>query len=491
MHVGHQTGIVSWGAYVPPSRIPVSAIMSARRRRGHARPSRVTRPPSFLPFQLAIPSSSEDSTSMAVAACNRALTATSAVGCQRVGALFLGSESRGGYKVRPTSAVVAGLIGANRGMRVKDIEAACAGGIVALEDALDQVQVGKVSYALAVGSDVALYPPGGAELTQGAGAAAILVGSGPEVIARPLGSVALAAHVDDFFRRDGQEYPRYNARSSKQAYVELCSGAVAGLLDKLGLSLRDFSMAVFHVPYPGLTLDLARNGLSMSSADIARMVEPYLVGRHTGNTYTASCLLSLISALENARPGEKILVCSYGSGAVACALGFEVVAPVTSRRPQLQRMLDGGELISFGAYELWRQRYTQLRSQGGTPFEWLCRVDECTPDRVSVSLCRRCGRVQGVMRTPTCAYDDCGGTVASVSFPRHGVITDVTPVSGPVRLALAEGWIPLEMNGLDNGCGGRHVTLTTRVTEIEGCDGAVLYGPAYVDTTDRSQAAGG
>ncbi|MFX0194669.1 MAG: hydroxymethylglutaryl-CoA synthase family protein [Candidatus Hodarchaeota archaeon] len=495
MNVGNinAAGIIGWGVYIPPSRIDTVALDCYRTfgadSQSHLKVAN-RRCASLGVSQFAIPAVSEDSTTMAIEASVRALVANR-IAPERLGAIYLGSESRGEYKVRPTSAIIASYLGATREVWIKDIDTSCAGGAVALEDCLEKVALGKVEVGLAIGSDVALYPSGPAELTQGAGAAALLLGRGSGVMATLLDSFCTAVHSEDFLRRNGQEYPYLNPMCSKRLYQGLCREAVFGLLERLSYRIGDFDRIAFHTPYERLTLQLAKDGLGLTDEEIQTKVRPHLSARFIGNAYAASSLISLVLALELSRAGEKILLCSYGSGAMALALAFEVVhdgLAVISKKQTFREIISESRVQSIEVYEKWRELYSSLRRNGGSPFQYVCKVCPEGEVKQTISICRKCGRVQGIAPQPICSSDKCRGDMVQIRLPTLGQITEVTRYDRHLYRRFCDGFVPLETHNTGNHRIGERVRLTTRVIEVEGEEGPVCYGPAYVPEKCRIES---
>lgn len=486
-----RAGIIGWGVYVPPSRVD-AVELDCHRALGAVGPDLLAaakrRCTALGVNRFAVPSLGEDSTTMGIEASIRALDSGGRA-AEHVEAVYLGSESRGEFKVRPTSTIIASYLGVPRNIWAKDIDGACAGGAMALEDCLEKVALGKINLGLALGTDVAFYPPGPAELTQGAAAVAFLVGAGEDVVAVPLASHCSAFHSDDFFRRNGQIVPHLNAEASKRAYLGLSAEAINGLLKKLHATLGDFDRLVFHTPYERMVWTLTREKLGLTQEEVARKVSPHLVAHSIGNTYAASSLCSLARALDRSRKGEKILLCSFGSGAVALAVGFEVVRNVPGRRRR--RMVDYDRStdfrhMSFAEYETWRTRYWELRGRGGTPFDLLCRVEPRGNKFHTVHLCSKCGLVQGIAPEPICSCDSCRGQIVNLRLPERGILKETVPVRGSPRAGLNLGLLPFETD-----CGRRRPTgipveLAARIMEFVGADGPVCYGPAYIETVTKA-----
>ncbi len=259
--------------------------------------------------RVAVNAADEDAVTLAVAAAERALAAAP----QRVhvSSVLMGSESHP-YAVKPSAVVVAEALGLAPDVFASDLEFACKGGTAAmlLSAALVTARMG--DYALAIGADCPQSAPGSLlEASVGAGASAILMGPPASAIAVVEAAASAASDVTDFWRRDGQAFPSVVGKFSvDEGYMAHSERVVRALFEATQTKPSDYSACVFHQPYAALPSALAKS-LGFSAAQ----VKPGLVASRIGNTYSASCLLALTAVLEKAKPGERILLASFGSGA--------------------------------------------------------------------------------------------------------------------------------------------------------------------------------
>jgi hydroxymethylglutaryl-CoA synthase len=310
-------GIVGYGAYVPRYRLPAKEV--ARVWQGGK---------DHLPVrEKAVPGPDEDSLTMSVEAARNALL-RSAVDPADIGAVWVGSESHP-YAVKPTSTVVAEVIGATPFVLAAGLEFACKAGTEALQVAAGVVGSGMMRYALAIGADTAQGRPSDElEYTAGAGAAAFVVGPADESLAVLEGSVSYVTDTPDFFRRAGQRYPRHSGRfTGEPGYFGHVLPAARTLMEDLGHTPDDYAAVVVHQPngkFPiraitelGFTKDKARIGLLVESI---------------GNAYAGSSVLGLTAVLDEIEPGARVLLVSFGSGAGSDAFSFVTNGALAQRR---------------------------------------------------------------------------------------------------------------------------------------------------------------
>ncbi|MEI6411214.1 MAG: hydroxymethylglutaryl-CoA synthase [Bacteroidota bacterium] len=269
---------------------------------------------------------------------------------------------------------------------VLDMTFACIGAVDALQNTLDWVSTDPENIGIVVASDIAKYELGSSgEYTQGAGAVAMLVRWNPRLlVVRPLYGVAMES-VHDFYkprRERFTETPVFDGQYSNQCYQDRMNEALedfrrravaSGLFKSEqypALSER-WSRMIFHLPYAfhakrmflerfvserkakGVwAADVMRFGFQepeesafpdsksyekaqavflktvSESALYRRFVHDKLekaqrASQDTGNVYTASIFLALMSTLESDQQensnlkGKRFGFVAYGSGSKA------------------------------------------------------------------------------------------------------------------------------------------------------------------------------
>ncbi|HUD71054.1 MAG TPA: hydroxymethylglutaryl-CoA synthase [Dongiaceae bacterium] len=335
-------GILGYGAYVPEGRVAAATLAAAWGRSSEGR----------LPVtEKSVPDLDEDTITMAIEAARQALArAAGRVDAPRLGAVFVGTESKP-YAVKPCGTVVAEAIGAIPWTSAADFEFACKAGTEALRAAAAFVGAGIAEAALAIGMDAAQGKPGDhLEYTAAAGGGAVIVGSTEGALAILEGSISFVTDTPDFFRRQHFHFPEHGHRfTGEPAYFTHVEAASRRLLDELGRKPADYRFAVFHQPNPKFVRRAAAE-LEFTEAQVG----PTAVVDRIGNTYSGASLLGLAAALDRAAPGDRIFVCSYGSGAGSDAFSFvagEALPAARARAPLLQEFLDRRRPIAdYGTY---------------------------------------------------------------------------------------------------------------------------------------------
>jgi hydroxymethylglutaryl-CoA synthase len=311
------TGIIGYGAYVPRYRLPGAEV--ARVWTGGKGGSPVK--------EKAVAGLDEDVITMSIEAARNAL-ARARIDPQELRAVWVGSESHP-YAVKPSGTVVAEAIGASHNIQSGDWEFACKAGSEAMVAAIAMVGAGMGKYALAIGMDTAQGKPGDAlEYTASSGGAAYIIGPAEEALVRIEANYSYVSDTPDFWRRPEQKYPEHGQRfTGEPAYFKHVETAASVMLEETGLKPEDFAYAVFHQPNPKFP---QKAGATLGFKP--EQIKPGLLVPVIGNTYAGSSLIGLTAVLDIAKPGERILMVSYGSGAGSDAFSLLVTDKITERQ---------------------------------------------------------------------------------------------------------------------------------------------------------------
>lgn len=213
-------------------------------------------------------------------------------------------------------------------------------------------------YTLAIGMDTAQGRPGDAlEYTAGAGGAAYLLGPAEESLAVIESTYSFVTDTPDFWRRAYQKYPEHGQRfTGEPAYFRHISEAARGLMEASGTTAQDYTYAVFHQPNTKFPTRVGKQ-LGFSSEQIA----PGLLVPVIGNTYAGAAMIGLTAILDRARPGDTILMVSFGSGAGSDAFHIRVTDAILERQnraPHTQDYINRRTEIDYATYARLRGKLT-------------------------------------------------------------------------------------------------------------------------------------
>jgi hydroxymethylglutaryl-CoA synthase len=296
------------------------------------------------------------------------------------------------YAEKSSAAVLAAVLDCGPAAGVADLGGSLRAGTTALRLALDAVRAGSAREALVATADLRLAPPGSdLEAAWGDGAAAVRVGLGDGVIARLLGA---ASHTHEFFdvwRLAETRFPVEGDPAFVRAYgyERLMAEAVRRLFAETGVPPEAVRRAAVYAPDPRLALPILRS-LGLGEGVVPRV--PLLT--RIGNTGVASPLLALVACLEEAEPGDPILIVGYGSG--ADALLFEAtdrVRDIDRSRSVSAQVAAGRPLQHYGKFLRFRRLVETDPSRAFTGLPVMER-EERQNLRLYGQRCAACGAVQ-------------------------------------------------------------------------------------------------
>ncbi len=312
------TGIISYGTYIPKYRIKIAEIAAPWKREEQEVVG------GLGVIEKSVAGIDEDAVTLSIAAAYEALN-TIGLSAQDVEAVLIGSESHP-YAVKPSSSIVGEILGIHGNYFAADLEFACKAGTAGVRLINSLVKSGEIEFGIAIGSDTAQAKPGDIlECTAGSAAAAYILGN-KNVIAEITATTSYTTDTPDFWRRDGQKYPSHGARfTGEPAYFTQVLSASKQLLEQTKTQPKDYDHAVFHMPNG----KFPRNAAKRLGFTDQQIKNGFLVEK-IGNPYSASSLMGLAAVLDSAKPGQKIFLCSYGSGAGSDAFAFSVTKNITA-----------------------------------------------------------------------------------------------------------------------------------------------------------------
>lgn len=343
--------IAGWGSYIPKYRVSVEEIARIwGKSPRHYKEE-------LLIDEKAVTSQDEDVATISVEAAKNALKRAN-ISPKELGAVFVGSESKP-YAVKPTGTIVADAIGATPKVLAADLEFACKAGTESLQCCIGLVGSGMINYGMAIGADTAQGAPGDAlEFSAGCGGTSLIVGRGDkerEPVALLEGSLSYVTDTPDFWRRPKREYPSHaEAFTGEPAYFNHIVSAGKALMEELSLRPPDFSYAVLHQPNGKFPMRAAKQ-LGFTKEQIeAGLLVPFI-----GNLYAGSSVTGLSAVLDIAKPGERIFLASFGSGAGSDAFSFLVKDGIDSKRDRANKVRDyikRKKNIDYATYTKFRRK---------------------------------------------------------------------------------------------------------------------------------------
>ena len=333
-----EIGILGYGVYVPRYRIKRDEYLKVW---GSFAARAVD--------EKTVPGYDEDVVTMAVEASLNSLK-RAGVDQAEINALYLASTSAP-YVEKLLSSTIATALGLSKDITVADYTSSTKAGTSALLSCFDLVASGRAKYGLAVASDCPIARPGSSlEHSFGAGASAFVIGEGKRV-ATFEGSNSISSEVLGLrFRRDGEKYVEDSAIRpyTKLVFNQIVISNASTLMKKLGKKPEHFSHIILQQfdgrePY--------RLGRRLGFSDL--QIKKGTVVSKTGDTGACSTLIGLTAILDTAKPGERILMVSYGSGAGSDAISVLVHEGVEERRlkvPSLEDYLADKEYVDYVTY---------------------------------------------------------------------------------------------------------------------------------------------
>lgn len=342
-NTNQKPGIVGYGMYIPKYRIkneePVMGVL-----------------------ERSVPFADEDTTTFAVEAGKRALI-HSAVNNKEVRKCFVGSESSP-YAVKPSMATVIQVLELGEKMNNGffsggiDSQFACKAATDLIIDAAGLVSypVFNGKYVMVIGSDNSQAAPGDTlDYTVGAGAVALIIGK-DDVIATIDHYLPYTSDTPDFYRRDGEKYPKHGGRfTGEPAYFKHVLMSMKSILKESGYTNADIDHVSIHSPNAKFPLQAAKEG-----GFEYKQIETGLIVKKIGNLYSGSSLASLSAVLDIAKPGERILMTSYGSGAGSESYIFTVTDMIEEKRDRsvlVKEQTDSPkrEYVDYHCYRRWKE----------------------------------------------------------------------------------------------------------------------------------------
>lgn len=336
-------GIVGYGVYIPKFRIK-------------------NEEPALGVLERSLPFADEDTTTFAVEAGKRALI-HAGTSNRDVRKCFVGSESSP-YAVKPSMATVIQVL--ELGEKFDggffsggiDSQFACKAATDLLIDAASLV-----SYPIFNGRDVMVIgsdnsqaaPRDRLDYSVGAGGVALIIGK-DDVIATLDHYLPYTSDTPDFYRRDGEKYPKHGGRFTGQpAYFKHVVTSIKTLLKETGYTPSDIDYVAAHSPNVKFPSQAAEE-----AGFEKKQYEAGLIVRNVGNLYSGSSLAALGAILDIAKPSDRILLASYGSGSGSESYIFTVTDKIEEKRKRsipVKEQIENPkrEYVDYYTYRRWKE----------------------------------------------------------------------------------------------------------------------------------------
>ncbi len=393
------TGITSLGVYLPRRRLQRSAVVGANRWANPNLGGKGTK---------AICAQDEDSLTLAVAAGRHALSHNGGNGIESV--LFASCSMP--FADRQNATLISEALSLGDSLQTADIGGSSRAATTALIMALRSGQ-----HSLVTAAERRVMPPGSAqELIAGDGAAALIVGE-EQPLATLIDSHSLAVDFVDHYQSSGASFGYYLEERwvRDEGHLKILPRAITTLLEKSGTPGCDIRHAVLGISSSRTAHSIATS-CGIPEASLCEDVQDRC--GHTGSAHT---LLMLCHVLQQAKPGELILVAGFGQGCDVLLLQATDDIHLARRHHGLDAALAEG--TEDGNY----LRY--LSFTGSVQMDWGMRAER--DNRTSQSAfyrhrgtvthfiggrCSRCGTKQ-FPKSRACANPECGAIDTQTDEP--------------------------------------------------------------------------
>ncbi len=310
-------GITSYGAYIPRLRLDRMAIFQAM---GWFAPAIVM----VAQGERSMCNHDEDSLTMAVTAARNCLTGRDK---KTIDGVYLCSTTLP-FADRQNAGILKTALNLRDDMITADITSSLRAGTTGLLTALESMQGGSRKNILVAAADKRETKPAYFyEMWFGDGAAALLVGD-RDVIAEFKGAYTVSHDFVDHYRGAGKKYDyMWEERwVREEGYSKFIPEAVGGLMKKIGITMDDVQKVVFPCLFKAEHKAIEKK-LGVTPEKVIDTMHEVC-----GETGAAHPLLMLVAALEQAKPGDGILLAGFGQG--CDALYFKVTEQITKLAPR-------------------------------------------------------------------------------------------------------------------------------------------------------------
>ncbi len=308
-----ERGILAFGAYVPRLRLRRETIANAVACLNPGLKAQARGERSLCAWD-------EDSLTMAVEAARDCRLD----GMDTPANLVLASTTLP-FADRDNAAVLREALDLPEHINTLDLSSSQRAGTAALANALGA----EAGSSLLIASDCReTRPASPLEMQTGHGAAAVLVGSGKQLLARCLGHRAVSRDLVDHYRSRASrfDYTLEDRWVRDEGFFKIIPDTVTALLQELGVKPDSIDHIILPAP-----ARVARRLCKILGLEESGQVDD--LAAQCGHTGAAHPLLLLAATLEQATAGAKILLAGFGQGADAFL--FETAKQISNYQPRL------------------------------------------------------------------------------------------------------------------------------------------------------------
>ena len=309
--------------------------------------------------KMAVPTITQDTVSMGA---NAALPILAEEDLKKIDLIVVGTET-GIDESKSAAAFIHQLLNIHPFAKSVEVKQACYGATAGLMMARDFIKAHPGRKALVIGSDISRYGlETSGEVTQGAGAIAMLISENPRILTLEDTSVSMTESIFDFWRPNYTDTAIVDGKFSNEAYVNFFNSIWAEYKQQTQLSFSDFKAFCFHLPYSKMGKKALLPALEKEEKEVAEtLLTHYELStnytRNIGNIYTGSLYLSLMSLLDSddhtLKANDLIGFFSYGSGAVGEIFAGRLVEGFETHllKEEHKALLDNRYDLSIEEYE--------------------------------------------------------------------------------------------------------------------------------------------
>jgi 3-hydroxy-3-methylglutaryl CoA synthase len=381
-------GLTGFGAYIPRLRLQRKVMAEANAWMNPALMG-------LAKGERAMCNWDEDSLTLAVEAARDCLTGVDRDQVEHV----VYASTTMPFEDRQNSGVISLALNLRRNVSAMDVTSSQRAGTTALLSALDYAKSRSNGKAcgpvLCTSADnrktLAASPQ---EMMFGCAGAAVTVGV-ENIIAEFKGSYTVTDDFVDHFRGEGKnvDYNWEERWIKEEGYNKIIPAALAGLFEETGISGGD----VDHLIVPLVTRKVPETIAKISGVEAEKVRDT--LSANVGDTGVAHPLLMLVAALEDAKPGDKIVVCGFGQGCDALLFeATDLLSSLTARdgvSGAVARRMEETNYMKYLTFNglLDVEKGIRAEKDRRTPLSSLYRHRDMILGMVG-GQCRKCGTAQ-------------------------------------------------------------------------------------------------